>query len=202
MKGTKMKLITVIKIIIALSIGYFLSKAFAGEGPNDIKDVPKGMKLVKIDSECKDKDPCEAQKKEIEKLNKEIVKLKADNERAKKDLTNAEFQTDCPAPEIKTVYKTKEIPVEKIVEKKVETIVEKPAKRGLTLGLMGAYAQDGLSTSPSPTDEYAVDAYIYKSFIAGPYVTIPIGESFEAGLFGMFGGVNQTIGGKVGYMFK
>lgn len=182
-----------------------IGKGFAGEGPtNDIKDVPKGMKLVPIDDDCKHNDPCEPQKKELEKIKKELAKAQADLTKLRKDNERLEFQTECPEQEVKTVWKTKEVkvPVEKEVEKIVEKIVEKEGKRGISFGLMGAYAQDGLSTSPSPSDDYAVDAYIYKSFVAGPYITLPVSESFEIGAFGMFGGVNQTIGGKVGYIFK
>lgn len=200
-----MKKITLIQIAIALGISLLMPKGFAGEGPtNDIKDVPKGMKLVSIDDDCKHKDPCEKEKAEIAKLKKELAKLQADNTKLRKDIENSEFMRECPEQEVKTVWKTKEvkIPVDRVVEKTVEKIVEKESKRTISLGLIGAYAQDGLSTSPSPSDDYAVDAYIYKSFIAGPYITLPITESFEIGAFGMFGGVNQTIGGKVGYIFK
>jgi hypothetical protein len=199
-----MKISTIVLIFLGFT-AFVIGKGFAGEGPtNDIKDVPKGMKLVPIDDDCKHKDPCEKEKQEIEKLKKELAALKDRNARILKDLERAEFQTECPEQEVKTVWKTKEVkvPVDRVVEKTVEKVVEKEAKRGLTLGLMGAYAQDGLSTSPSPSEDYAVDAYIYKSFIAGPYITLPIGDSFEVGAFGMFGGVNQTIGGKIGYMFK
>jgi hypothetical protein len=195
-----MKISTLV-LISMLIIG----KSFAGEGPtNDLKDVPKGMKLVPLDDDCKPKDPCQKEKAEIAKLKTELAKLKADNTKLRKDIENSEFMRECPEQEVKTVWKTKEIkvPVEKIVEKNVEKIVEKPASRGLTIGVMGAYAQDGLSTSSSPEDAYAVDAYVYKSFIAGPYISVPIGDSFEIGGFGMLGGVNQTFGAKLGYMFK
>jgi hypothetical protein len=199
-----MKISTMVLIFLGFT-AILIGKGFAGEGPtNDIKDVPKGMKLVPIDDDCKHKDPCESEKAEIAKLKKELAALKERNAKISKDLERAEFQTECPEQEVKTVWKTKEVkvPVEKEVEKIVEKIVEKEGKRGISFGLMGAYAQDGLSTSPSPSDDYAVDAYIYKSFVAGPYITLPISESLEIGAFGMFGGVNQTIGGKFGYIFK
>jgi predicted DNA binding CopG/RHH family protein len=162
------------------------------------------MKLVPIDDDCKHKDPCEKEKAEIAKLKKELAKLQADNTKLRKDIENSEFMRECPEQEVKTIYKTKEVkvPVDRVVEKSVDRVVEKETERGLSFGLMGAYAQDGLSTSSSAAEEYAVDAYVYKSFIAGPYINIPIGKSFELGAFGMFGGVNQTIGGKIGYMFK
>jgi hypothetical protein len=197
-----MKISTMFLIFLGFT-AFLIGKGFAGEGPtNDIKDVPKGMKLVPIDDDCKHKDPCENEKAEIAKLKKELAALKEKNARTLKDLERAEFQTGCPEQEVKTVWKTKEVkvPVDRVVEKTVEKVVEN--KRTISVGLIAAYAQDGLSTSPSPSEDYAVDAYIYKSVIGGPYITLPISESIELGAFGMFGGVNQTIGGKIGYIFK
>jgi hypothetical protein len=85
------------------------------------------------------------------------------------------------------------------VEKPVDRVVEKtvPAARGIAIGGMLAYSQDGIETTDTSEPDKQ-NAYTYRSVVGGPYITIPIGERFEIGAFGMFGGVNQTFGGKIG----
>lgn len=189
------------RILLCAATLLFSSKMFAGGGPdegmqNKIYEVPAGFKLVKIDSECKEKDPCEKEKKELEKIKAENKKLKEKIA----DLQNDMNEFDCPETEPKIIYKTIEKPIYKTIEKPVEKIITKeiPAERKLTIGAMVAYSQDGLETTPT-SNPNAKDAYVYRSVIAGPYISIPIGENFEIGAFGMFGGVNQTFGGKVGF---
>lgn len=197
----------------------------ASEGPkNNISDVPAGFKLVKIDAECKDKDPCEEYKKEIAKLKEQIAKLQKDEPAPENKGTIQKLRSDnaylksrikllenenrvvevpktkeCPEPKIKYIetLRTVEKPIEKIVEK----VIEKQALRGTSIGGMAAYSQDGIETSSSANDENAVDAYTYDSIIGGAYINVPIGTNFEIGGFGMLGGINKTIGLKAGYMF-
>jgi hypothetical protein len=184
---------------IGLMAGYILigwesDKAYGGEGPQvKIGDVPEGYKLVKKDAECVEPDPCKKEKEEIKKLKAEIDKLKARNK-----LLEDEKELNKPEPEvkIKTIYK------DKIIEKPVDRVVEKtvtvPAARAVSIGGMLAYSQDGIDTSSNKDDEYAEDAETYRAIVGGPYITIPVGERLEIGAFGLFGGVNQTIGAKVG----
>lgn len=181
-----------------LLIALLSTKALAGGGPdegqpqNKINDVPHGYKLVKVDADCKEKDPCQKEKDEIAKLKKEIAELR-------KALAEADEPIDCPEP--KTIVKTKEVkvPVDRIVEKPVEKIVTKETvRRDISIGAMVAYSQDGIETEEVNPDGSAKDALTYRSVIGGPYITLPIGDKFEIGAFGMFGGVNQTFGAKLG----
>lgn len=181
----------------------FCSTTYAGEGPQvKISDVPEGYKLVKKDAECVEPDPCAKEKAEVDRLKKELDKLKKANEELKRALAESEEPEECPAP--KTIVKTKEVPIDRIIERPVEKIITKTvaADRSVSIGGMVAYSQDGISTSSNESDEYAEDAATYRSVIGGPYITIPIGDRFEAGAFGMFGGVNQTFGFKLGFNFK
>lgn len=178
--------------------------ALAGGGPdegntpqNKINDVPHGYKLVKVDAECKEKDPCQKEKDEIAKLKKELEQQRKDNTELRKALAEADEPIDCPAPIVKT--KEVKIPVDRIVEKPVEKIVTKETvRRDISIGAMVAYSQDGIETEEKNPDGTIKDALTYRSVIGGPYITIPIGDKFEIGAFGMFGGVNQTFGAKVG----
>jgi hypothetical protein len=140
-------------------------------------------------------DPCAKEKAEIKKLKAENEKLKARLSLLQDELEMKETPS-CPEPKTKIIYKDKIKEVEKIVEKPVEKII--PAARGISLGGMLAYSQDGLETEKNKQDELAEDANTYRSIVGGPYITIPIGKNFEVGAFGMFGGVNQTFGGKIG----
>jgi len=188
-----------------------------------LSDVPAGFKLVKVDAECKDKDPCEAYKNEIAKLKEQLAKvpereppenkgtiqkLRSDNAYLKSRIRLLETQErvveapkakECPEQKVKYIetLRTVEKPIEKIVEK----FVDKPAKRGISIGGMVAYSQDGIETSSSPKDETAVDAYTYESAIGGAYINVPIGTNFELGGFGMMGGINKTVGVTAGFMF-
>lgn len=189
------------KISTMILISMLSISAFAGEGPtNDIKDVPAGMKLVPIDDDCKHRDPCEKEKKELDKLKKELAKLQADNARLRKDLERAEFQTECPEQETKTVYKTKEIrvPVEKLVTKEVSKDV--PVYRKNIFRILGAIGQDGLVTESSPTDQYAEDAEVYYNGLAGIGYT-RFFDDFGLGAFGMIGGTSKMIGASVEIAF-
>lgn len=157
--------------------------AYGGEGPqNKLTDVPAGYKLVKADAECKDKDPCEQYKKEI-------AKLKAENERLRKDLKAEQFQNVCPKCEPKIIYKDKvrqvEVPVEK--EKIVEKTVEKAYMKKNLFRVMGAIGQDGIETSASKTEPYAEDAETYYSGLGGLGYTRFLNDDFGLGVFGMFG---------------
>lgn len=171
----------------------------AGEGPkNDIKDVPVGYKLVKIDAECKEPEPCAEEKKLIDKLKKEVDFLKARNKliEAQNDILQ-DAKKDCPITKPTIQYVDK--PFEKLITK--EVIKEVPASRTIAIGAMVAYSQDGVETSET-SEPNAVDATTYRSIIAGGYITIPVGDRFEIGGFGMFGGVNQTFGLKAGVALK
>lgn len=176
--------------------GMLSISAFAGEGPtNDLKDVPKGMKLVPLDDDCKHKDPCEKEKKELDKLKKEMAKIQADNAKLRKDNERLEFQTECTQkePEIKTIYRTKEVkvPVEKIVEREISKDV--PVYRKNIFRILGAIGQDGLVTESSPTDPYAEDAEVYYNGLAGVGYT-RFFDDFGLGVFGMIGGTSKMIG--------
>lgn len=193
----------IIIITILIATIWLSYEVDAGEGPQiKIGDVPDGYKLVKKDAECKEPDPCAKDKEENKKIKQENDRLKAriklleDEAESLKEAVNE--KPECPAP--KTVIKTVEKPIEKVVEKPIEKIVEKevPSSRSLQFGGMVAYSQDGISSSSNNDDEYAEDAATYRSVIGGPYLDIPVGDKFEIGLFGMFGGVNQTFGGKIG----
>lgn len=179
-----------------LYVSHAADMAYGGDGPQvKIGDVPEGYKLVKKDAECVEPDPCKKQNDEIKKLKAEIDKLKARNK-----LLEDEKELNKPEPEvkIKTIYKDKVIekPVEKVVEKTVTK--EVPAARSISIGGMLAYSQDGIDTNDNKDDPEKDDAYTYRSVVGGPYITIPVGERFEIGAFGMFGGVNQTFGAKLG----
>lgn len=210
-----------IRILILLLLS---TNLIAGEGPkNDISDVPAGYKLVKIDAECKDKDPCEEYKKEIAKLKEQLAKvpereppenkgtiqrLKSEAAYLKSRIRLLETQdrvVEAPkakeCPEHKTKYVETIRTIEKPVEKFVEKVVDRPAKRGISIGGMVAYSQDGIETSSSAKDEIAVDAYTYESAIGGAYINVPIGTNFEIGGFGMLGGINKTVGVTAGFMF-
>lgn len=183
----------------------FSTAAFAGGGPdegkqNKISDVPEGYKLVKKDAECKDFDPCAKEKEELEKLKKENKSLKYEVSELRKTLKEMDEPAECPAP--KTIIKTVEKPVERVIEKPFEKVVTRQVEvRSISVGGMVAYSQDGIETS-NTSEPDSVDAYTYRSIIGGPYINIPIGERFELGLFGMFGGINQTVGAKAGFSLK
>lgn len=191
------------KLIITV---LFSTAAFAGGGPDEgkqvkISDVPEGYKLVKKDTECKEPKPCAKEQAEIEKLKHELGLANAHLQELRDMLAKESEPKECPAP--KTIIKTVEKPVEKVVEKPVEKIVTKEVTvRAISIGGMLAYSQDGIETEELNEDGTAKDAYTYRSIIGGPYITIPIGERFELGLFGMFGGINQTFGAKAGFNLK
>lgn len=179
-----------------LYVSYEADRAYGGEGPQvKISDVPEGYKLVKKDSECIEPDPCKKQNDEIKKLKAEIDRLKARNKLL-------EDEKDLKKPEPEVIYKDKiiEKPVDRVIEKTVTK--EVPAARSVSIGGMLAYSQDGIETEKNKQDEYAEDADTYRSIIGGPYITIPVSERFELGAFGLFGGVNQTIGAKLGVSLK
>jgi hypothetical protein len=183
-------------ILISLIIS---STAIAGGGPNEgmtkANEVPAGYKLVKKDAECTDPDPCSDIKKELEKAKKEIADLRKDNADLRKTLADADSpENECPAP--RTIIKTKEVkvPVDRVVEKPVEKLVEKTIMPKNIFRVLGAYSQDGIETSSSPNDAYAVDAYTYESIIGGAGYTRFLTDSFGLGVFGMLGGINKTIG--------
>lgn len=175
--------------------------AYGGEGPqNKLTDVPPGYKLVKADAECKDKDPCDPDKKQIAKLKAENEKLKTRNKLLEdensllKDLNKKECPK-CAAP--KTIYKTVEKPVERTVEKEklVEKTIEKPYMKKNIFRVMGAIGQDGIETSASKTEPYAEDAKTYYSLVGGLGYTRFLNDDFGLGIFGMFGGnTSKMIG--------
>jgi hypothetical protein len=192
------------KILISLFIS---SRLFAGGGHNEgkqnkLSDVPVGYKLVKQEADCVEPDPCAEEKKLIEKLKKEIDFLKARNKliEAQNDILQ-DTKKDCPIvePKIKYIDKFVDRPFEKVVTKEVVRVV--PADRSIAIGGMVAYSQDGIETEESKAPD-AVDATTYESIIGGPYITIPLGNTFEIGAFGMFGGVNKTFGLKAGISLK
>ena len=78
--------------------------------------------------------------------------------------------------------------------KTVEKVVEKTIMPKNIFRVMGALSQDGIETSSSPNDPYAVDAYTYTSGIGGAGYTRFLNDSFGIGIFGMLGGINKTIG--------
>jgi hypothetical protein len=196
-------------VIVILMLGYGIvilsAMADAGEGPdalqNKITDVPPGYKLVKKEAVCTLPDPCAKEKAEIKKLRAENEKLKARVSLLEDDAEmKAAAPAACPEQKARVIYKDKIKEVERVVEKPVEKVVEKsvPAARGISIGGMLAYSQDGIETNDNKQDAEKDDAYTYRSVVGGPYITIPIGERFEIGAFGLFGGVNQTFGGKIG----
>jgi hypothetical protein len=196
-------------VIVILMLGYGIivlsAMADAGEGPdalqNKLTDVPAGYKLVKKEAVCTLPDPCAKEKAELKKLRAENEKLKARVSLLEDDAEiKAAAPAACPEQKARVIYKDKIKEVERVVEKPVEKVVEKsvPAARGISIGGMLAYSQDGIETNDNKQDPEKDDAYTYRSVVGGPYITIPIGERFEVGAFGMFGGVNQTFGGKLG----
>jgi hypothetical protein len=196
-------------VIVILMLGYGIvilsAMADAGEGPdalqNKLTDVPAGYKLVKKEAVCTLPDPCAKEKAELKKLRAENEKLKARISLLEDDAEmKAAAPAACPEQKARVIYKDKIKEVERVVEKPVEKVVEKsvPAARGISIGGMLAYSQDGIETNDNKDDAEKDDAYTYRSVVGGPYITIPIGERFEVGAFGMFGGVNQTFGGKIG----
>lgn len=180
----------------------FSTAALAGGGPdegkqNKLSDVPEGYKLVKKDADCKDPKPCAKEQAEIARLKSELELAKANLQELRDMLAKESEPKECPAP--KTIVKTVEKPIERVVEKPVEKLVTKEVvRREISIGGMLAYSQDGIETEEVNPDGSTKDAMTYRSVIGGPYITIPIGERFEIGAFGMFGGVNQTFGGKLG----
>lgn len=193
-------------VIIMLGYGIVILSAMAdaGEGPegpqNKLSDVPAGYKLVKKEAVCTLPDPCAKEKAEIKRLRAENEKLKARVSLLEDDAQMKAIPVACPEQKARVIYKDKIKEVERVVEKPVEKVVEKsvPAARGISIGGMLAYSQDGIETNDNKQDPEKDDAYTYRSVVGGPYITIPIGERFEVGAFGMFGGVNQTFGGKIG----
>jgi hypothetical protein len=195
-------------VIVILMLGYGIivlsAMADAGEGPdalqNKLTDVPAGYKLVKKEAVCTLPDPCAKEKAELKKLRAENEKLKARVSLLEDDAQMKAVPAACPEQKARVIYKDKIKEVERVVEKPVEKVVEKtvPAARGISIGGMLAYSQDGIETNDNKQDAEKDDAYTYRSVVGGPYITIPIGERFEVGAFGMFGGVNQTFGGKIG----
>jgi hypothetical protein len=193
-------------VIIMLGYGIVMLSAMAdaGEGPdalqNKITDVPAGYKLVKKEAVCTLPDPCAKEKAEIKRLKAENEKLKARVSLLEDDAQMKAVPAACPEQKARVIYKDKIKEVERVVEKPVEKVVEKTvqAARGISIGGMLAYSQDGIETNDNKDDIEKDDAYTYRSVVGGPYITIPIGERFEVGAFGMFGGVNQTFGGKIG----
>jgi hypothetical protein len=195
-------------VIVILMLGYGIivlsAMADAGEGPegpqNKLSDVPPGYKLVKKEAVCTLPDPCAKEKAEIKRLKAENEKLKARISLLEDDAEMKAAPAACPEQKARVIYKDKIKEVERVVEKPVEKVVEKsvPAARGISIGGMLAYSQDGIETNDNKSDPEKDDAYTYRSVVGGPYITIPIGERFEVGAFGMFGGVNQTFGGKIG----
>ena len=178
--------------------------ADAGEGPegpqNKLSDVPPGYKLVKKEAVCTLPDPCAKEKAELKRLKAENEKLKARVSLLEDDAEMKAAPAACPEQKARVIYKDKIKEVERVVEKPVEKVVEKTiqAARVISIGGMLAYSQDGIETNDNKQDPEKDDAYTYRSVVGGPYITIPIGERFEVGAFGMFGGVNQTFGGKIG----
>lgn len=195
-------------VIVILMLGYGIvilsAMADAGEGPegpqNKLTDVPAGYKLVKKEAVCTLPDSCAKEKAELKKLRAENERLKARVSLLEDDAQMKAVPAACPEQKARVIYKDKIKEVERVVEKPVEKVVEKtvPAARGISIGGMLAYSQDGIETNDNKQDPEKDDAYTYRSVVGGPYITIPIGERFEVGAFGMFGGVNQTFGGKIG----
>jgi hypothetical protein len=195
-------------VIVILMLGYGIivlsAMADAGEGPegpqNKLSDVPPGYKLVKKEAVCTLPDPCAKEKAELKRLKAENEKLKARVSLLEDDAEMKAAPAACPEQKARVIYKDKIKEVERVVEKPVEKVVEKTiqAARVISIGGMLAYSQDGIETNDNKQDPEKDDAYTYRSVVGGPYITIPIGERFEVGAFGMFGGVNQTFGGKIG----
>lgn len=186
-------------VIIMLGYGIIMLSAMAdaGEGEqNKLSDVPAGYKLVKKEAVCTLPDPCAKEKAEIKRLKAENEKLKARISLLEDEAEMKAVPAACPEQKTKIIYKDKIKEIEKPVEKVVEKTVQ--AARGVSIGGMLAYSQDGIETNDNKQDAEKDDAYTYRSVVGGPYITIPIGERFEVGAFGMFGGVNQTFGGKIG----
>jgi hypothetical protein len=171
---------------------------------SELSQIPAGYKIVKDTAICQDADPCSDIKKKLDeanRLNRHLtarVKLLEDEidsmkREEPKVITKVVTKDKECKPEIKMVYvdKVREVP-------KTVTVTKTELREGIVIGGMAAYSQDGIETASDPNDPYAANAYTYNSVIGGAFVNGMITDRLQLGGFGMFGGINKTLGVSLG----